>query len=221
MADFEADMARLEAQFAGLEGTVGGLEGVTAAFRRELEGVQGSMKEAGREASGLSRSVGSSLRRAFEGVLFDGKRLGEALSSAGRGLSGAVLNRALAPVQDAVGSAVGKGVQSLIGGMLPFAGGAAFSGGRVAAFARGGIVDGPTRFPMRGGVGLMGEAGPEAIMPLARGADGRLGVRGGSGGGSVHVTMHVSTPDVAGFRRSESQIAAEMSRALQRGRRNL
>jgi phage-related minor tail protein len=216
MADFEADMARLEAQFAGLEGTVGGLEGATAAFRRELEGVQGGMKEAGREASGMSRSVTSSLRRAFEGVVFDGRRLSEALASVGEGISGAVLNQALAPVQ----SAVGKGVQSLIGGMLPFAKGAAFSGGRVAAFARGGIVDGPTQFPMRGAVGLMGEAGPEAIMPLARGADGKLGIRG-SGGGSVHVTMNISTPDVAGFRRSESQIAAEMSRALQRGRRNL
>jgi phage-related minor tail protein len=216
MADFEADMARLEAQFAGLEGTVGGLEGATAAFRRELEGVQGGMKEAGREASGMSRSVTSSLRRAFEGVVFDGRRLSEALASVGKGISGAVLNQALAPVQ----SAVGTGVQSLIGGMLPFAKGAAFSGGRVAAFARGGIVDGPTQFPMRGAVGLMGEAGPEAIMPLARGADGKLGIRG-SGGGSVHVTMNISTPDVAGFRRSESQIAAEMSRALQRGRRNL
>ena len=47
MADFEGDLGRLEAQFAGLEGTVAGLEGVTGAFRRELEGVQGSMKDAG------------------------------------------------------------------------------------------------------------------------------------------------------------------------------
>jgi phage-related minor tail protein len=75
---------------------------------------------------------------------------------------------------------------------------------------------------MRGGVGLMGEAGPEAILPLGRGADGKLGVRGaGGGGGSVQVTMNISTPDAAGFQRSQSQIAAEMNRAIQRGRRNL
>ena len=217
MADYEDDLARLEAQFAGLESTLGGLEGVTGTFRRELDGMQGSMKDAGREANGMSRSVTSSIRRAFEGVLLDGRNVGEALSGIGRSLSGAVLNQAMAPVQGAVGG----GLQSLLSGILPFAKGAAFGAGRVAAFARGGVVDGPTHFPMRGGVGLMGEAGPEAIMPLARGADGRLGVRGASGGGAVSVTMNITTPDAEGFRRSQSQVAAEMSRAIQRGRRNL
>jgi phage-related minor tail protein len=221
MADYEADLSRLEAQFAELEGTMAGLEGVTSTFRSELEGVQGSMKDAGREASGMSRSVSGSLRRAFDGVIFDGKRLSDALASIGKGISGTVLNQALAPVQGAVGSAVGGGLQSVLGGLLPFASGAAFSGGRVAAFARGGVVDGPTHFPMRGAVGLMGEAGPEAILPLARGSDGKLGIRSDAGGGTVHVTMNISTPDVAGFRKSQSQIAADMSRAIQRGRRNL
>jgi phage-related minor tail protein len=217
VGDYEEDLVRLEAQFAGLESTMSGLEGVASAFRRELDGVQGSMKAAGNEATGMSRSVTSSIRRAFEGVLLDGKNIGDALASVGQSISSAVLNQALAPVQGAVGS----GLQSLLSGVLPFARGAAFGAGRVAAFARGGVVDGPTHFPMRGGVGLMGEAGPEAIMPLARGADGRLGVRGAGGGGAVSVTMNITTPDAEGFRRSQSQVAAEMNRAIQRGRRNL
>ena len=72
---------------------------------------------------------------------------------------------------------------------------------------------------MRGGMGVMGEAGPEAIMPLARGADGKLGVRG-AGGRPVQVVMNIQTSDVEGFRRSQGQIAAQMSRAIARGQRN-
>jgi len=52
-----------------------------------------------------------------------------------------------------------------------------FSRGSVVPFANGGVVGGPTYFPMFGGrTGLMGEAGPEAIMPLKRGKNGKLGV---------------------------------------------
>lgn len=221
MSDHENQIGQLEAQLAGLEGSLSGLEGVTAAFRRELDGVGGSLKETGASATGMSRTVTSSLSRAFEGLVFDGKRASDVFAGLGRSLSSAVLNQALAPVQKSVGGALGGGLQSILGGLLPFARGGVISGGRVAAFARGGVVDGPTQFPMRGGVGLMGEAGPEAIMPLARGADGKLGVRGGGGGGNVSVTMNISTPDAATFRRSQGQIAAELSRAMKRGRRNM
>jgi len=70
------------------------------------------------------------------------------------------------------------------GGLLPLvasANGNVFTHGRVQAFAAGGVVSGPTLFPMRGGTGLMGEAGPEAIMPLTR-IGGKLGVRAAGGG---------------------------------------
>ena len=71
-----------------------------------------------------------------------------------------------------------------------------------------------------GRMGLMGEAGPEAILPLARGADGQLGVRADGGGrGPVSVVINVTTPDVEGFRRSEAQIAGAMARLLERGAR--
>jgi lambda family phage tail tape measure protein len=71
-----------------------------------------------------------------------------------------------------------------------YANGAAFSGGNVVPFANGGVVGSPTTFPMAGGkTGLMGEAGPEAIMPLKRGKDGKLGVAA-DGGGTVVVNNH-------------------------------
>ena len=62
------------------------------------------------------------------------------------------------------------------GKFLGFANGAAFAQNGIQPFARGGIVSQPTLFPFAKGTGLMGEAGPEAIMPLKRGADGKLGV---------------------------------------------
>jgi hypothetical protein len=80
---------------------------------------------------------------------------------------------------------------------LGFAKGGAFSGGQVMPFASGGVISSPTMFPMRGGMGLMGEAGPEAIMPLRRGPDGRLGVEGG--GSTTNVTYNVA----AGVTRNE------------------
>lgn len=83
---------------------------------------------------------------------------------------------------------------------LGFADGGAFDGGR-QAFATGGIVNSPTpfRFASGGRVqnGLMGEAGPEAIMPLKRGTDGKLGVAmtGGGGGGDVNIGSIVVQTD--------------------------
>lgn len=71
-------------------------------------------------------------------------------------------------------------------------GGVISNGSQVTAYANGGIVGSPTTFAMSGGrTGLMGEAGPEAIMPLKRGSNGKLGVQmeGGSKGGD-NVVIH-------------------------------
>jgi hypothetical protein len=79
-----------------------------------------------------------------------------------------------------------------------FANGAAFHGGHVVPFATGGVVSGPSYFPMAGGrTGLMGEAGPEGILPLDRTSDGRLGVRAtgaGSAGTVVNVVNNTGQP---------------------------
>ena len=94
------------------------------------------------------------------------------------------------------------------------------AGGRIQPFASGGIVNSPVLFPLRGGMGLMGEAGPEAIMPLARGRDGRLGVRM-AGQGGANITVNISTPDAESFRQSQGQVAALVARAVARGQRNM
>jgi len=87
---------------------------------------------------------------------------------------------------------VAKPLAQSIGNFLfPNANGNAFSGGNVIPFANGGVVSSATMFPMAGNqTGLMGEAGPEAIMPLKRGANGKLGVQMEGGGGNTTVVQN-------------------------------
>ena len=166
------------------------------------------------EMTGLNRladSFGIRLVNAFAGAAIHGRKLSDVLRSLALSLSQTALTSALRPIGQMVGG--------LFGSFIGSARGNVFAGGRVTPFASGGIVNSPTLFPMRGGTGLMGEAGPEAIMPLARGPDGKLGVRGA--GRSVNVTVNISTPDARSFERSQSQISAMMARAVTRGQRNL
>lgn len=215
------DIPEFEAGIASLEVSLGSASGMVAAFEGELAKMEQSLLFTTREVGALTSGFSGGLRRAFDGVIFDGKRLSDALADVAQSMIDTVYDVAISPVQNAVGGALAQGLNGLLSGILPFADGAAFSQGRVTAFARGGVVSSATSFPMRGGTGLMGEAGAEAIMPLARGPDGRLGVQAQGGGGrAVNVVMNISTPDVAGFQRSQSQIAAQAMRALSRGQRN-
>ncbi|MDW3221782.1 MAG: phage tail tape measure protein [Paracoccaceae bacterium] len=188
-------------------------------FDSELRRMKTSLEATGRDIAVLERGLSKGLRRAFDGVVFDGLNLSDALTTLTESLANTAYNAAISPVTSHVGGLLAQGVDGLVGNILPFADGAPFSQGRVMPFATGGIVSGATPFGMRGGMGVMGEAGPEAIMPLARGPDGKLGVRGAGGGGGT-VVMNITTPDVQGFQRSQGQIAAQMSRALGRGQRN-
>ncbi len=207
-------------QVSALEASLGGAQAMASAFDAELARMRDSMIFTGREVNTLSTGIGRGLRSAFDGLIFDGLKLSDALKTVAQSMIDNVYSAAMRPVQNAVGGAIANGMNNLLSGLFPFANGAGFSQGRVMPFARGGVVSAPTTFPMRNGRGLMGEAGPEAIMPLARGADGRLGVASSGGGRPVSVTVNVTTPDVQGFSRSQSQIAAQMARALARGERN-
>lgn len=216
----EDDLERLDDEIEALERSLGGAATLTASFNGELERMRGAMTWTAQETASLSKGIGGGLRRAFDGLVFDGLRASDALQTVARSLIDNVYGAAMRPVQNALGGALAQGINAMSSSLLPFASGGGFAQGRVMPFANGGVVTGPTTFPMRGGTGLMGEAGPEAIMPLSRGADGRLGVRSEGGGGPVSVVVNVTTPDVEGFRRSQSQIAAAMGRALSRGERN-
>jgi tape measure domain-containing protein len=70
-------------------------------------------------------------------------------------------------------AAVGNVNTDVSGFFSPSANGNAFGANGIIPFAKGGIVNSPTMFPFAKGIGLMGEAGPEAIMPLSRGPGGQ------------------------------------------------
>jgi phage-related minor tail protein len=215
-----AEIDELQDQIAALEATLAGSAGMVAAFDGELARMRDSLVFTGREVNTLSSGIGGGLRRAFDGLVFDGVKLSDALRGVARTMADTIYGVAMKPVQNALGGALAQGLNGLLGGLMPFEKGGAFVQGRVMPLAKGGVVAQATAFPMRGATGLMGEAGPEAIMPLARGADGRLGVQAAGASRPVTVVMNITTPDVQGFQRSQTQIAAQAQRMLARGQRN-
>ncbi|MBV1896714.1 MAG: phage tail tape measure protein [Rhodobacteraceae bacterium] len=218
MTDRES-MADLNETAEDLGDSLGAAADMAAGFDSELQRVRAALAETGKDVVTLEQGLSKGLRRAFDGVVLDGMKLSDALETVARSMIQTTYSAAIKPITNQVGGLLAQGVGSMVDGIMPFADGGSFAQGRVMPFANGGVVSGPTTFPMRGGMGLMGEAGPEAIMPLARGPDGKLGVRGG-GSGAVTVVMNITTPDVQGFNRSQGQIAAQMSRAMGRGNRN-
>jgi phage-related minor tail protein len=157
----------------------------------------------------LSARFGAQLSGALKSAAVDGQSLETVLRRLATNLAGLALSQGLGPLQ------------SLAGGLMSQLAATLTGGGSVTPFARGGVVSAPAYFPMAGGVGLMGEAGAEAILPLRRGNDGRLGVAAGERASPLTVVFNVSTPDAASFRRSEAQLTGMLARAVQRGARTL
>jgi phage-related minor tail protein len=170
----------------GDDGYKAHMDGALAAqmrFNAELE-----------STNGLFQGFGSTLSTELQ----QSKSFMDALTSATRNFTNTLLsslmNESIRMLIGGLGQGGGGG-GGLLGSIFSFFGGGgagapmqllgsvnakgnAFYGGNVIPFARGGVVSSPTMFPMAGGsMGLMGEAGAEAIMPLRRGPNGSLGVQ--------------------------------------------
>jgi phage-related minor tail protein len=169
-----------------------------------VQALSGAMAELNAATDQFGRTVTSAFAR---GVM-SGRSFEDILRSIGQRLVEIALQAALKPAENALDKLAGNVLGSLSSSL-----------GSIKPFADGGIIGSPTLFGMAGGLGLAGEAGAEAVMPLARGPDGKLGVRGQGGGITINVA--ISTPDVESFRRSEAQLGATLSRAVARGQRSL
>ncbi|MCD2180999.1 phage tail tape measure protein [Rhizobium sp. GN54] len=152
-----------------------------------------------------SRSFGAALTGALRSATVDGRGLEDVLKGLALRISDIGLSVGLKPLEGLLSS----GIAGLAAGVTPF--------------AKGGVVAAPTYFSAAGGLGLMGEAGAEAILPLQRGPDGALGVAAGTGGtsGGANIVFNVTASDAASFMRSQGQIAAMLTRAVGRGQRGL
>lgn len=214
------EIEELEVQLDALETSISAATSVSAAFNEGLNSMQSSLAATDVGLKNVSTSMSRQLGNAFTDLIFEGGKLSDSLRSIAQSMIQTSLNSAIKPVTDGLASTFTSGVGDFVSGLFGFQDGAAFNSGRVSAFAKGGIVSSATTFPMRGGTGLMGEAGPEAIMPLSRGADGALGVKAQAATKSVTVNMNISTPDAGSFKRSRAQVAAGITRAIQRGQRN-
>jgi len=206
-------------QVAALEGSLQGASTMAASFSVELDRMGATIDVLSTDVGALSGGISRGLRRAIDDLVFDSGSLADALKTVSQAMIDTAYDAAIDPVTNHVGGLLAGALGDAMNMFLPFANGAPFSQGRVMPFARGGVVTSATTFPMSGGTGLMGEAGPEAIMPLRRGSNGKLGVSVEGSSRPVNVTMNISTPDAESFRRSQGQIAAQVNRALARGKR--
>ena len=167
----------------------------------------------------LGTTIKDGVVGAIQGAIDGTKSLGEAAAGVLRNIANRMLdiavNMALFGSISGMGSK-GGGLLGLIPGLDKRAKGGVYAQNGIQAFARGGIVNGPTLFPFAKGIGLMGEAGPEAIMPLRRGRDGNLGVMS-SGGGTTNVVVNVyaSGSSVEGDQAQAKALGNAISAAVQ------
>jgi phage-related minor tail protein len=161
-----------------------------------------------------SNALAYAMTRAFTQATVGGKQLDDVFKSLALRISSLALAQAFKPITSGLASAISSGFNGLFGLKAET--------GAIKPFAAGGVIGAPSYFPLaNGGLGLAGEAGPEAIVPLARGSDGRLGIAMSGAAAPANVTVQIATPDAQSFRRSEAYITGQIARAVARGQRSL
>nr|BAR24502.1 phage-related minor tail protein [uncultured Mediterranean phage uvMED] len=156
----------------------------------------------------IKTTVATGLNDAIMGLIDGTKSLGDSLSGVLRQMASLFLRAGI--------GSFGSGGEPGTGLLGLFAKGGVFAQNNVVPFAYGGVVNKPTLFPMANGMGLMGEAGAEAIMPLRRGRGGRLGVESAGGGATnVNVSVDASGSSVEGNGDQAAQLGKAIGIAVQ------
>lgn len=170
-----------------------------------LAGMQEGLSSETRRASAASREIGRTLSGHFEDAIVEGKELRDVVRGLAQDLLQVAVRRAgRQPLQEGLSGLMDSMIGSLFGGLF----------GRQA----GGSINPKQAY-------LVGEHGPEIVVPKlpSRVVPQTFHARrnGNAAAAPVQISFQVSSPDVEGFRRSESQITAMLARSLSRGNRNL
>ena len=168
----------------------------------------------------LALDVTNKLGDAFADFFVEGKRgFRELAVSAIKELNKIIIKAAFMkfianPITKALGLADGGVVDG--GEIVPSAKGNVFAKNKIVPYAYGGIIDRPTLMPLANGAALAGEAGAEAIMPLKRGRDGKLGVAAQGGGiGNIVVNVDASGSSVEGNTQQSSELGKMLGSVIQ------
>ena len=197
-------------------------------YARSVEELTLKFDPLGQIISDLAGTVENELNAAFASVLNGTASLGDALLDFASNVLAKVAQDLFA---QQFASPIASGLTSILGGVAgglagapitsprpmprPFEDGGIFDQSGMTPFAKGGVVSGPTIFPFANGTGLMGEAGPEAIMPLSRGSDGKLGVVAANGNSAPKITINnYSGQEASASSDNMGNIIVEIGRAV-------
>ena len=235
-AQYTRELAIFQKQaIDGLPSYFSGLESAAAGYSKVLEFSKQLTKEQEKQkqlADSIGTSVGQGLASAFDAITSGAENFGASLQKIASGvliditrqlLQVYVINSAINAISGLLGPKTGGFLPGIKFNSAAFSMPALAANGMVAAngiqpFAMGGIINSPTLFRFANGgagnLGLMGEAGPEAIMPLKRGRDGKLGVAGG-GTTSVVVNVDASGSSVQGNEPNANALGRAVGAAVQ------
>lgn len=148
---------------------------------------QRSLAAEASRSKGFMKDLGATFSSAFEDAIVNGKKFSDVLGGLANDIERMLTRRLITdPLMKGLDSMVLGPLSDMFGGLFANADGGVYSGAGISAYS-GQLVSSPTVFPFAKGIGLMGEAGPEAILPLSRGSDGKLGVAGGGNNVTVNV----------------------------------
>ncbi len=186
-AQLEIEHNRRMERIAMMEGEQEDIALLLDAENDRFAAAQRTLAAEASRSNGYMKDLGATFSSAFEDANAGGKEFSDVLAGLGQDIE-RILNRKMItdPLMKGLESFVIDPLSQAFGGLFANADGGVYSGAGISAYS-GQIVSSPTVFPFAKGIGLMGEAGPEAIMPLRRGADGKLGVSGGGNNVTVNV----------------------------------